>query len=106
MMEDPDDRFGVSVERLRAAFEEHRGIIRAGCYVPTRREVATADADLVATWLEEWWWESPSLLIPDDDQIDAAIAVLRTRDDCDSQVLRELIEGRPPRAGPQGAGGL
>ena len=64
MTNDPDDRFGVPTERLLDAIRTHEGVIRCGCYIPTRREVAEASADRLWSILLDWWWESPSELIP------------------------------------------
>lgn len=50
-----DDRFGTAESDIIKAIEEHRGLIRAGCYVPTRQEVATNDATWLASVLIDWW---------------------------------------------------
>ena len=39
-----DDRFGVSPALIRQVLQEHRGLIRVGCYIPTRKEVAEGNA--------------------------------------------------------------
>lgn len=59
-----NDRFGIAESTIIEVIEEHRGVIRAGCYVPTRGEVATKDASWLESVLIDWWWESPTALIP------------------------------------------
>ena len=49
-----DDRFGVTPELMRQVIEEHRGVIRAGCNVPTRHEVATAEPKLLEAAPIDW----------------------------------------------------
>ena len=82
---DKADRFGTSDAAFAAAREKHKHIFRTGMYVPTRAEVATMAPERLAQILDEWLWESPTELIPRDDQI--------------TQVL-ELLESRPDRQGP------
>ena len=40
---DPNDRFGVPEQRIIEVIKAHRGLMRDGCYVPTRHEVATQE---------------------------------------------------------------
>lgn len=86
-----DDRFAVSPEAIRAAVERHRGILRAGLYVPTRAEVLTMPIRWVADVLIDWVWESPSELIPSDEQVAAVIAALEARPDAATDEVRRLI---------------
>lgn len=94
---DLDDRFGIAESTLIKAIEEHRGVIRAGCYVPTREEVATKDAAWLESILNDWWWESPTPLIPTWGQVQDALAILRAREDSDSPQIQRII-GEAPKA--------
>jgi len=93
-----DDRFGVTPELMRQVIEEHRGIIRAGCHVPTRTEVATADPALLESALIDWWWESPTTLIPTRRQVDEVVAILQARPDADSEEIQRILKQAPTDA--------
>ncbi|MFN3726018.1 MAG: hypothetical protein ACK4SZ_06905 [Allosphingosinicella sp.] len=93
---DPDDRFGIPTERILEVIRAHDGLIRFGCYVPTRREVAEADAAWLWGILLDWWWESPSELIPTDGQVAEVLAILRTRPDAGSTNIQDIIAQAPP----------
>jgi len=95
MNDDTDDRFGFTLDDIKAAMEEHRGMIRLGCYIPTREEVANSEPAMVCSALHDWWWESPTRLIPSDEQIDAVIEVLLQRADADHPDIQRLIVDRP-----------
>lgn len=88
---DPEDRFGVEIKTMTDEVESHRalGIHRIGCYVPTRREVATMSAADLGPILEFWMWEGPSTLIPNNVQIADVLAILLARDDAGE--LEELV---------------
>ncbi len=60
MRSDPDDRFGIPDALIVEMIRAHRGVIRDGCYVPTRAEVAGASAEKLWGWLVGWFWESPA----------------------------------------------
>jgi hypothetical protein len=94
---DPNDRFGVPEQLIIDVIRAHRGLMRDGCYVPTRHEVTTREPFWLTLILLGWWWESPSELIPTDEQVAAVIAVLRSRPDADHWVIQELIAQAPPR---------
>lgn len=94
--QDPDDRFGVPTERILDVTRAHNGLIRFGCYVPTRREVADAGADWLWSILLDWWWESPTELIPTDKQVAEVLAILRSRPDATSGRIQEIIAQAPP----------
>ena len=94
--EDPDDRFGVPTERILEVIRAHDGLIRFGCYVPTRREVAKADAAWLWDILLDWWWESPSELIPTDEQVAEVLAILHARSDAESAKIQDIIAQAPP----------
>jgi len=94
-MTDDQDRFGVSTDRIVQVMWAHAGLIRAGCYVPTRAEVATAAPERVYSWLLDWWWESPTELIPTDEQVAAAVAILKARPDADHPLIQELLTQIP-----------
>lgn len=92
----PTDRFGVSDQQIIDAMRGHDGVIRDGCYVPTRAEVAEAPAEKLWGWLLGWWWESPTQLIPTDAQIADVLAVLRARPDSETPEIQEIIAQAPP----------
>lgn len=97
-------RFGFTKEQIIAEMVDHRGLIRDGAYVPTRREVATWPAPRLRWHLLGWWWESPSGLIPNDRQVAESVAVLEARPDADSDQIREIIaQAPPPSAGEEEA---
>lgn len=93
-----EDRFGITPELMRQVVEEHRGIIRAGCYVPTRQEVASAEPGLLEAILIDWWWESPTALIPTRRQVDEVIAILQARSDADSEGILRILKQAPTEA--------
>lgn len=95
-MTDPNDRFGVPTERILEVIRAHDGVIRVGCYVPTRREVAEGDADWLWSVILDWWWESPTELIPTDEQVAEVLAILRARPDASSTRVQEIIAQAPP----------
>ena len=95
MNTDPDDRFGFTLDDIKAVMEEHRGMIRLGCYIPTRAEVASVERETLCAALHDWWWERPARLIPNDDQVDAVIEVLLQRADADHPDIQRLIADRP-----------
>jgi len=80
-MSDKEDRFEITPEVMLQVVEEHRGIIRAGCYVPIRHEVATAEPALLESALVDWWWESPTALIPTRRQVNEVLDILKARPD-------------------------
>src|ERR1041385_8932524 len=91
-MNDEDDRFGMSDSAIRGEAEQHRGIDRHGMYVPTRREVRTMDAGEIAPILIDWIFECPSFLIPNNQQIQDVIEILKARPDAGafSELIAEL----------------
>lgn len=95
-MKSKDDRFGISVDLIRKVISDHGRIIRAGCYVPTRGEVETKNTDWLYAVLIDWWWESPTELIPTDEQVSEVIAILRSRADADTPEIQRIIAGAPP----------
>ena len=93
---DPTDRFGIPDQRIIDVIRAHRGLIRDGCYVPTRREVTEAPAEKRWNWLRGWWWESPTELIPTDAQVAEVIAILLARPDAGSAEIQRIIAQAPP----------
>ena len=91
-----DDRFGIPDQRIIDVIRAHHGLIRDGCYVPTRREVAEAPAERLWSWLLGWWWESPAELIPSDEQVVDAVAILRARPDAATPQIQAIIAQAPP----------
>lgn len=92
---DEEERFGVSLELIRAVMTEHAGMIRAGCYVPTRAEVALKEPEWLYSVLTDWFWESPTDLIPIDAQIKDALRILRSRTDADHPLIQKIISEAP-----------
>lgn len=89
-----DDRFGMPDSAFRAAREHHRRdnpTVRLGRYVPTRRDVVTLGADDIAFLLDLWMWESPTELIPSDDQIREVRSVVSSRLDADTPEVQAII---------------
>jgi hypothetical protein len=89
------DRFGVPEALIIDVIRKHKGLIRSGCYVPTRDEVADASPERVHGWLLDWWWESPTELIPSDQQIAAAVEILKARPDADHPLIQALLANIP-----------
>lgn len=97
---DPNDRFGVPDQLIKNIIKAHAGgILHAGCYVPTRHQVATLKPWPLVWMILGWWWESPSELIPTDEQVAACVEILRARPDADSRAIQDLIVQAPPPAG-------
>lgn len=94
----PDDeyRFGFTKEQILAELRAHEGLIRDGCYIPTRHEVATWPPARLNWHLLGWWWESPSSLIPNDAQVAECVAVLQARPDAESEEIQQIIAQAPP----------
>ncbi|MDE1989136.1 MAG: hypothetical protein KGI82_01595 [Betaproteobacteria bacterium] len=79
---------------FKAARESHgldSPVFRAGMYVPTRREVAILSPAKLLPLVVDWMWESPSELIPTNDQISDLRAILLARPDATQPEVRELI---------------
>ncbi len=60
-------------------------------YVPTRHEVATLSSAKLLPIVVDWMWESPSELIPNNDQISELRTILLARRDAAEPEVRELI---------------
>lgn len=93
-MTDPNDRFGMPDSAFKAARESHglnSPVFRMGMYVPTRHEVATLPAVQLLPIVIDWMWESPSELIPNNDQISELRAILLARSDAAGPEVCELI---------------
>ena len=100
MKNDDQDRFGVSESAFAAAQKAHGSAptVRCGVYVPTRAEVRSMAPETLRPLLIEWLWESPSELIPTDEQISQVKAELEARPDADAlagliEECRQYIEG-------------
>lgn len=93
--EQEDDRFGIPISRIHEVIRSHAGIMRFGCYVPTRQEVATKDPAWLWSVLIDWWWESPSELIPTDQQVADVISILVGRPDAATQAIKKIIAEAP-----------
>lgn len=89
------DRFGVPEKLILAVVRSHKGLIRAGCYVPTRHEVATREPEWVHSVMLDWWWESPTELIPTDHQVAMAVEILKQRPDADHQLIQAVLAEIP-----------
>lgn len=93
-MTDPHDRFGMPESAFQAARESHglnSPVFRAGMYVPTRHEAATLSPAKLLPIVVDWMWESPSELIPNNDQISELRGILLARPDATESEVRELI---------------
>lgn len=89
-----NDRFGMPDSAFTAAREAHglnSPVIRNGMYVPLRREIRELSADELRCILIDWMWESPSELIPDNEQISAVREILLERHDANSEAIQGLI---------------
>ena len=86
-----NDRFGVRDEDIAAEREQHKGIVRMGMYVPTRKEVLTMRADVLYPILDQWLHESPTLLIPTHEQIKDVISVLQQRPDAIERSVQKIV---------------
>lgn len=95
MNNDPQDRFGVPEELIRRVIAKHAGLIRFGCYVPTRHEVATEPPAWLNSVVNDWFWESPEELAPDRRQVEEAVAILRARPDAHDPVIQAIINDAP-----------
>jgi hypothetical protein len=102
MRDGGEDRFGVDPALIGQVFKRHleAGVIRFGCYVPTRNEVATKPLDWVANVVSDWFWESPEELAPEEEQVAAVIRILLERVDADDPRIKALIEDTPSFDGP------
>ena len=106
MTNDQNDRFGIPLSVLVEARKKHSNVIRAGLYVPTRAEVATWPPEQLHDVLTDWLWESPSELIPTDQQVAEVLAILEARPDASElaqtiAACKEYMEG--PEQRPEGA---
>ncbi|UJJ58378.1 hypothetical protein [Rhodanobacter denitrificans] len=93
-MTDPNDRFGMPESAFQAARESHglnSPVFRAGMYVPTKHEVATLSPAKLLPIVIDWMWESPSELIPNNDQISELRAILLARPDATEPEVCELV---------------
>ena len=92
MTNDDQDRFGVPESAFAAAHKAHGSAptVRCGVYVPTRAEVRSMAPETLRPVLIEWLWESPTELIPTDEQISQVKAILEARPD--AAELAGLIE--------------
>ena len=95
MNENLNDRFGIDEALICQVIAEHHGLIRDGCYIPTRAEVATEDAVWLYGILIGWWWESPTALAPTWRQVQDVLAILRQREDSGSHGIRRILAEAP-----------
>lgn len=79
-----DKRFGLE-QAMQCAIKNHKalGTIRSGLYVPTEHEVKTLPPDSLKPILIDWFWESPTELIPHHAQVEAVKTLLSSRDDAE-----------------------
>lgn len=87
-----DDRFGVPFEAMAAAQGAHGSspAQRVGAYVPTRAEVRALPRAHLRPLLLDWMWESPTELIPTDEQIGQVKIELEAR--ADASDFLDLID--------------
>lgn len=89
------DRFGMPKSAFDAARDTHghnNPVLRVGVDVPMQTEVASLPVEVLRPVLIDWMWESPSELIPSNEQIRGVIAILRARPDAKHPDVRELIQ--------------
>lgn len=89
-----DYRFGFSEENIKAEIDGHKPIIRAGCYIPTVKDVRELPEKELGFIIDEWLWESPATLIPNNEQIREVIQVLESREDLNdcSDLMKACVE--------------
>lgn len=93
-MNKDDQRFGMPQSAFDSALKSHgkdSPVIRLGMYVPTRREVATLPIKKLSAIVIDWLWESPSELIPNNDQIEELRAILTARSDAKEPAVLKLL---------------
>lgn len=95
MINDPNDRFGVAEDLIRLVIAKHAGLIRLGCYVPTRHEVATKPPEWLSSVVNDWFWESPEELAPDLRQVREVVSILRSRVDASDPIIQAIISDAP-----------
>lgn len=92
----PDDnyRFGFSEESINSERVNHKGINRMGCFVPSVKEIREMTPNELSLILDLWLYESPTLLIPSNDQIQEVIEVIQGRNDIDecSQAINLCLQ--------------
>jgi hypothetical protein len=94
-MNDENDRFGMPQSAFDAAWEAHgknSPVYRCGMYVPTRAEVRDLPSDELWRIVIDWMWESPSELIPNNQQIASVRDILLGRKDASTDRVRSLVE--------------
>lgn len=94
MSRDTEGRFGMPDSAFRAASESHgtdNHVVRAGMYVPFERDIAELDPDTLHAILIDWMWESPSELIPSNEQIAAVKELLLARPDANSSAIQGTV---------------
>lgn len=91
MKNDENYRFGFTSNDMEFEINSHKGINRAGCFVPTRKNVLTMPVDRLYVVLDLWLYESPATLIPSDTQIAEVLDVILLREDVDKceKVIRK-----------------
>ena len=82
------------VDPARSADEarHHAGIARIGLVLPTREDIASCPPADLEVWLDLWFFESPTLLVPSDSVVLSVREDLLRRPDAESQGVRSLIE--------------
>src|SRR5690349_20721835 len=84
MQPDSTDHLGIPNSAFEAAKESHgvdNPVDRVGMDVPMRAELLSVSPDTLHAMLIDWMWESPSELIPRNEEIAGVIALLRQRPD-------------------------
>lgn len=88
------DRFGIPDSAFDTALDGHgrdSPVFRVGMDVPMRAEVASLPMEDLRPLLIDWMWESPTELIPSNEQITNVIAMLRERPDANDDEVLALI---------------
>lgn len=93
-MPDDEDCFDMPQSAFDAAKDSHGSdspTFRVGMDVLTRGEVARLPANQLRQALIDWMWESPSELIPSNEQISAVRSILIARPEATEAGIQQLI---------------
>ena len=77
--------------RVAEESRRHKNMPRIGLVPPTRQEIGSSPASVLEEWLDVWFHESPTLLIPNNSVVSAVRADLLQRSDAASPEVQSLI---------------
>lgn len=84
-----DEHFGVTKKQIYTALSEQNGIYRDGMLVPSVDDVKTMTIEKLAPLVIGWLWESPTTMIPSEDQVRQLRSVLSTRSNDANDLIKE-----------------